>query len=140
MPRKLGSITSSEFIQDHLQDETSDFILSDETKVREISELMGSKKKRKSSGGAGGGDGEENGIVKKMKMLRDAMGEEEEDEEKPKKKAKMMGDKDATTTVFHQEVEAMKLYGSKNVAELKDVLRWNLGYGMTGTKDVLLMR
>lgn len=101
--------------------------------MRELSEAIGSKKKKRKSEG---GEEEENGISKKMKMLRDAVGgEEEEGGEKPAKKAK--GD---NNDVFRKEVEAMKLYGSKNVAELKDVLRWNLGYGMTGTKDVLLMR
>ena len=102
--------------------------------MRELSEAIGSKKKKRKSEG---GEEEENGISKKMKMLRDAVGGEEEEEggEKPAKKAK--GD---NNDVFRKEVEAMKLYGSKNVAELKDVLRWNLGYGMTGTKDVLLMR
>ena len=101
--------------------------------MRELSGAIGSKKKKRKSEG---GEEEENGISKKMKMLRDAVGgEEEEGGEKPAKKAK--GD---NNDVFRKEVEAMKLYGSKNVAELKDVLRWNLGYGMTGTKDVLLMR
>lgn len=67
-----------------------------------------------------------------MSQLR-AAAEEEDGDEKPTKKIK-------GENKFQEEVEAMRLYGKKTLGELKDVLRWNLGYGMTGTKDVLLMR
>jgi hypothetical protein len=106
--------------------------LSDEARVQEIADKIGTKKAaRKSTGG----EGDDNAISKKMGELRSAVKklEEEEGEEKPAKKAK-------GESKFAEEVEAMRLYEKKNVAELKDLLRWNLGYGMTGTKDVLLMR
>ena len=125
LPRKLGTITPAEFVQDHLEDETDALILSDEIKCREIIDKLGSKKTGRKS------TGEDNAISKKMSKLR-AVAEEEE-EEKPAKKTK-------GENKFQEEVEAMRLYGKKTLGELKDVLRWNLGYGMTGTKDVLLMR
>jgi hypothetical protein len=107
--------------------------LSDEARVQEIADKIGTKKAaRKSTGG----EGDDDAISKKMGELRSAvkkLEEEEEGEEKPAKKAK-------GESKFAEEVEAMRLYEKKNVAELKDLLRWNLGYGMTGTKDVLLMR
>ena len=75
--------------------------------------------------------GEETPLLKKMKELKTAVAMMEEGEEKPAKKAKGK---------LMEEVEAMKVYGKMTIPELKDVLRWNLGYGMSGTKDVLLMR
>lgn len=132
LPRKLGKITAAEFVQDNLDDETDDVILSDEARVQEIADKIGTKKAaRKSTGG----EGDDNAISKKMGELKSAAKklEEEEGDEKPAKKAKG-GNK------FAQEVDAMVLYGKKTIPELKDLLRWNLGYGMTGTKDVLLMR
>jgi hypothetical protein len=101
--------------------------LSNGTKLQEIIDSLGTKKGgRKSTGGE-----DENPVSKKMSELRTAVAMMEEGEEKPSKKAKGK---------LSDEVEAMKLYGKKTIPELKDVLRWNLGYGMTGTKDILLMR
>lgn len=101
--------------------------MSNGTKLQEIIDSLGTKKGgRKSTGGE-----DENPVSKKMSELRTAVAMMEEGEEKPSKKAKGK---------LSDEVEAMKFYGKKTIPELKDVLRWNLGYGMTGTKDILLMR
>lgn len=131
LPRKLGKISTAEFVADHLEDNTDEVLLSDETKLQEIVDKIGTKKAgRKSDAG-----GEESPLSKKMNELKAAVTklEEEDGDEKPSKKAK---GKDK----FTEEVEAMKLYGKKAADGLKDILRWNLGYGMTGNKDVLLMR
>lgn len=130
MPRKLGKITAAEFVEDHLEDNTEELILSNESKLQEIVDKIGTKKGGRKSAG-----GEETPLSKKMTELRAAAAklEEEDGDEKPAKKAK---GKDK----FTEEVEAMKLYGKKTSDGLKDIIRWNLGYGMTGNKDVLLMR
>eukprot|EP00804_Cyclotella_cryptica_P023395 CCRYP_000521-RA/>CCRYP_000521-RA protein AED:0.40 eAED:0.40 QI:206/1/1/1/0.87/0.77/9/1077/473 len=133
LPRKLGTITPEQFVQDHLEDTTPDLILSDETKRREIIDAIGSKKGvgRKSEGME---EGEENPVSKRVREIKAlvAQQEEEGEAEPPTKKAK--GGK------WKKEVEAMKIYQKMTNERLKDVLRWNLGYGMTGTKDVLLLR
>mmetsp|Transcript_24242 Transcript_24242/g.42474 ORF Transcript_24242/g.42474 Transcript_24242/m.42474 type:complete len:347 (-) Transcript_24242:255-1295(-) len=36
--------------------------------------------------------------------------------------------------------KAMKVYGKMKADDLKSVIRWNLGYGTTGNKDILLLR
>jgi hypothetical protein len=131
LPRKVGKITVQEFVEDHLEDETPNLVLSDETKRQEIIDAIASKKGGRKS--TGEGEGDDTAVSRKIAEIKAAMANEEEGEEKPSKKAK--GD-----SKLKEEVDAMKIYGKMPNAELKDVLRWNLGYGMTGKKDELLLR
>ena len=75
---------------------------------------------------------EETPVAKRIREIKALLAQQEEDEEPPTKKAKK--------EKLKEEVEAMKIYQKMTNERLKDVLRWNLGYGMTGTKDVLLLR
>lgn len=78
-------------------------------------------------------EGEETPVSKRIHEIKALLARQQEEEEEPPTK-KVKGGK------LREEVEAMKIYQKMTNERLKDVLRWNLGYGMTGTKDVLLLR
>lgn len=59
--------------------------------------------------------------------------ENKDDEGKPSAAKKAKTDMD-------EKARAFGVYNKMKNAELQDVLRWNLGYATSGTKDVLLVR
>ena len=94
--------------------------------------------------GSTGGKKEEGGesaIQKKLAGIKALMEKlpnedsDEEEEERPAKKAKTDED-----SIEMKEARAMKIYSSMKNDDLKSVLRWNLGYGTSATKDILMMR
>ena len=71
-----------------------------------------------------------------MEKLPDSDGDSEE--KRPAKKAKTA--KKAKSNELEMCAKAMKVYGKMKADDLKSVIRWNLGYGTTGNKDILLLR
>ena len=139
VPRNL-KVDAATFVTEHLDDQTEDLILSDSAKCEEIIQAIESKGGGKGKGG--GESNEENAVSKKIDSYRKILetireGEEEgEVGERPMKKAK----KEVISKELSRAAKALRVYEKMKNAELQDVLRWNLGYGMTGTKDVLLLR
>lgn len=129
MPRSINGTSMkgkavADFVEDYLADPHG--LFDDEEKLAEIVADIESKppKNEKLSVFAT--------KVAAYKKALEVM-EDEDGEGKPSaaKKAK---------TDAHENARAYAVYKGKKVAELQDVLRWNLGYGTSGTKDVLLVR
>ena len=132
---ELKGVSAEAFVDEHLEDQTDDLILSDEAKRAEIVADVEFKppKKAKSAG-------EESAVAKKIAEYKKALEElcvesDDSEEERPAKKAKKGGGVDLEACA-----RAMKVYGGMKADDLKDILRWNLGYGMTGVKNELLLR
>jgi hypothetical protein len=143
----MKGVSPEDFVAVHLVDQTNDLILSDKAKRQEVVNDIAYKPPKKSAKKKGGDDDEDddddgappNAIGKRLKEIRAVMSnlpeandDEEDEDERPAKKAKS-DDIDAYA-------KAMSLYSKMKNDDLKSVLRWNLGYGTTGTKDVLLLR
>lgn len=114
-------------------DQTADSILDDPDKKQEIIDQIASKAQKEVK--------EENPASKKIesykKMLASLPEEsDEEGETRPAKKAK----KGSSSEELELAAKALRVYQKMKNAELQDILRWNLGYGMSGTKDILLLR
>ena len=144
----LKGVSAEDFVSGHLDDQTSDEILSDETQKQQIIDAIATKpsKNAKNKDGEGGG-GATNPISKRLEAIKTKMlslppSDEDDDDDGDKKPA---AKKAKTSDVVDEDAlvvyaKAMKVYSTMKNDDLKSVLRWNLGYGMTGTKDVLLLR
>ena len=92
----------------------------------------------KPKGGKTGDEGDD-ATSKKIAKIKAAMEKlpesDSEDEEPPAKKAKK-----SEGNELEMMARAMKVYSKMKNDDLKNVLRWNLGYGMTGKKNELLLR
>lgn len=126
-------------MEGHLEDDTTDGILSDPEKRAEVVAAIAFKAPRKSSAGTS----VEGAVAKFLAQVRrtaEALpdGEEGGEEERPAKKAKKgKGGEGAELEAY---ARAMLLYDRMKSDDLKGVVRWNLGYGTTGNKDVLMLR
>lgn len=114
-------------------------MLDNETTKQEVIDAVAYKPPRGSTGGKKE-EGGESAIQKKLagiKALMEKLPNEDsdEEEERPAKKAKTDED-----SIEMKEARAMKIYSSMKNDDLKSVLRWNLGYGTSATKDILMMR
>ena len=139
-PRAFKGVSPEEFVTDHLQDQTSDEILSDETQKRQIIDAIATKPQK---GGKKEGDGGvASPISKRLEEVKTCMlslpSDDEEDSKPAAKKAKKSADGLNDNIAVY--AKAMKIYSKMKNDDLKSVLRWNLGYGMTGTRDVLMLR
>lgn len=144
-PRAMKGVSPEDFVNDHLEDHTDDSILDDETKRAEIVAAIAYRPPRASKGGkkdGGGGEEDNSPMGKRLAKIKAAMEklpDEDEDsdgeERRPAKKAKKSAGDELETCA-----RAMKIYGKMKNEDLKSVIRWNLGYGTTGTKDILLLR
>ena len=138
-PRRFKGVSVEEFVDSHLEDRTNDGdYLTDESKKQEIIDAIAYRPPRASTGGASGVDYDEMTPVGKrvfdIKAAMETLPEEDEDAKRPAKKAKKSGDD------LEPYARAMKVYDGMKGDDLKSVLRWNLGYMLTGTKDVLMLR
>jgi len=139
-PRAMKGVSPEDFVTDHLEDQTDDSILDDETKRAEIVAAIAYKPPRAGKGGQEKEDATP--VGKRLAKIRSAMedlpdddDDDEGEEKRPAKKAKK-----STGNELESCARAMKRYAKMKNDDLKSVIRWNLGYGTTGTKDVLLMR
>lgn len=138
-PRALKGVSPEDFVNTHLTDSTEDSMLDNETTKQEVIDAVAYKPPRGSTGGKKE-EGGESAIQKKLagiKALMEKLPNEDsdEEEERPAKKAKTDED-----SIEMKEARAMKIYSSMKNDDLKSVLRWNLGYGTSATKDILMMR
>ena len=133
----MKGVSSEDFVDDHLEDHTDDDILDDPAKKAQvIADIAFKPPKVKKDAKATTPLGKRLEEIKKcMETLPESDSETEDEEERPAKKAKK-----STGNDLEVYAKAMKVYGGMKVDDLKEVIRWNLGYGVTGTKDVLLMR
>lgn len=143
-PRALKGVSPEEFVDIHLQDETTDTILDDPIQKAEIIAAIAFKPSKKKAGDAGPTTPLEK-LLDQIKSTMDKLDDDDdEEEERPKKKAKT--NKKATKKGKKEDVDleacarAMKVYGKMKVDDLKSVVRWNLGYGTTGTKNILMLK
>ncbi len=146
----LKGVSAEDFVTNHLDDQTSDEILSNETKKQQVIDAIATKpsKNAKTKDGEGGGAGGTNPISKRLEEIKTRMlalppsedDDDEEEEEDKKPAAKKAKTSDGTDDAIVAYAKAMKVYSAMKNDDLKSVLRWNLGYGMTGTKDILLLR
>ena len=129
MPKKMNGIPTkgmsvADFVEDHVADPHG--LYDDEDKLAEIIADIESKPPKSEKA---------NIISDKIATYKRALEgmEGDDDEGKPSaaKKAK---------TDLEEKARAYAVYKPMKNAELQDILRWNLGYGTSGTKDPLLMR
>lgn len=140
-PKKFKGVSAEDFVDEHLEDNTEDQILANDTKRLEVIDAIGAKrpKKAKKEGDAGEGDTDnpEKLVKDKLEKIKAAaakLEEEDEDEkEPPAKKVKGEGNE------FTRQLKAFLIYGKISNGDLKDVLTWN-GNTKTGTKSVLVMK
>lgn len=140
----MQGMSAEDFVDEHLVDMSNDLILSDPVKRQEIIDDIAYKppKATKKKKGEEGEDnaGESSAIAKKLKEIKSVMEtldeDDDDDTKRPAKKSKTTGDDESIETY----AKAMKSYSKLKNDDLKSILRWNLGYGMTGTKDILLLR
>lgn len=151
LPRKFKSV--DDFVSNHLQDDTTDQILSNEEKVVELIDKISTKltkkqarKRKKNDSGGGDDDGiiveEDDSFMGKIKANASAAAAaaaEQENVEPDSKKAKVSVLAATLSEMDQQYMEAYLHYKSCKNDELKDVLRWN-GSTVGGNKDELLMR
>lgn len=138
----MKGVSPESFVADHLEDQTDDDILDDETTRAEIIAAVAFKPAR---GAAKKGAEPTDPVGKKiaeikgsMEKLPDSGGEDSEEEEEKNRPAKKA--KKSVGNELEICAKAMKVYTKMKNDDLKSVLRWNLGYGMSGTKDILLLR
>jgi poly [ADP-ribose] polymerase len=141
----MKGMSAEDFVDEHLEDRSTDLILSDPVKRQEIIDDIAYKppkatKKKKGEEGDDDNSGESSAIAKKLKEIKSVMEtleeEEDDDTKRPAKKSKITTGDDS----IESYAKAMKTYSKLKNDDLKCILRWNLGYGMTGTKDILLLR
>ena len=142
----MKGVSPEDFVAIHLVDQTNDNILSDKAKRQVVVDDIAYKPPKKSAKKAGGDDDDDDdggaspsAIGKRLKEIRAVMSnlpgandDEEDEDERPAKKTK--------SDDVGAYAKAMRLYSKMKNDDLKSVLRWNLGYGTTGTKDILLLR
>jgi len=127
IPRKLG-VDAESFVMDHLEDQTDDSVLSTSQKDEIVNDIASKAVTAKGEASDG------NAISKKMDTLKRTLAENED--EPPKKKVKKGG----ASNDLESEAAIYGIYQGMKNDELKDFLRWNLGYGMSTTKPELLLR
>lgn len=140
----MQGMSAEDFVDEHLVDRSNDLILSDPVKRQEIIDDIAYKppKATKKKKGEEGEDnaGESSAIAKKLKEIKSVMEtldeNDDDDTKRPAKKSKTTGDDESIVAY----AKAMKSYSKLKNDDLKSILRWNLGYGMTGAKDILLLR
>jgi len=145
-PRALKGVSPEEFVDIHLQDETTDNILDDPIQKAEIIAAIAYKPSKKKAGEAA--NGPTTPLEKLLDQIKTTMEKlDDDEEERPKKKAKTnskakkKGKKGTEDDVDLEAcARAMKVYGKMKADDLKSVIRWNLGYGTTGTKNILLLK
>ena len=129
MPRSINGtatkgMTVADFVEEYLADPHG--LFDDEEKLTEIIADIESKPPKNEKLSV---------FSTKIAAFQKALDgmKDEDDEGKPSAAKKPKTD-------FYENARAYAVYKGKKVAELQDILRWNLGYGTTGTKDVLLVR
>lgn len=129
MPRTINGAPTKgmqvpDFVEEHIADPHG--IYDDEVKLAEIIADIEAKPPKS----------EKSNIftdkVASYKKAWTAM-ENDDDEGKPSAAKKAKTDMD-------EKARAFGVYNKMKNAELQDLLRWNLGYATSGTKDVLLVR
>jgi len=138
-PRALKGVSPADFVADHLEDLTTDSILDNDTTRDEVIAAIAFKPPRAKKGEKG--DAELTPVGKRLEEIRKeivaTLGDDEEEQQKrPAKKAK----KEKKDDGLELYAVAMKVYEKMKADDLKSVLRWNLGYGTSGTKDILMLR
>ncbi len=140
----LKGVSAEDFVTNHLDDQTSDEILSDAVRKQQIVDAIATKpsKNAKNKDGEGGAT---NPITKRLEEIKTRMlslppSNEGDDNEDRKPAAKKTKTSDVAEDAIVVYAKAMKAYSTMKNDDLKSVLRWNLGYGMTGTKDILMLR
>ena len=144
----MKGVSPETFVAVHLVDQTNDLILSDEAKRQEVIDDIAYKPPKKSAKKKGGDEDDDddsgepsNAIARRLKEIKAVMSnlpesnddaDDDEEDERPTKKSK--------TNDVEAYAKAMRLYSKMKNDDLKSILRWNLGYGTTGTKDILLLR
>ncbi len=129
MPKKInGDSTKEMLVEDFVEEHVADphGIFDDEAKMEQIIAEIKSKPPKSEKS---------NVFANKVATYKRAFDEMEKDDDEGKpsaaKKAK---------TDMEDIARAYAVYKVMKNAELQDVLRWNLGYATSGTKDVLLVR
>ncbi|KAL7493339.1 hypothetical protein ACHAWT_002804 [Skeletonema menzelii] len=120
----IKGMSVADFVEEYIEDPHG--IFDDEDKLAEIIADIESKppKSEKSNVYA-------NKIATYKRALEDMEDKDDEGKSSASKKAR---------TDLEEKARAYAVYNSKKNAELQDILRWNLGYGTSGTKEVLLTR
>eukprot|EP00578_Thalassiosira_sp_NH16_P006940 CAMPEP_0181116970 /NCGR_PEP_ID=MMETSP1071-20121207/22240_1 /TAXON_ID=35127 /ORGANISM="Thalassiosira sp., Strain NH16" /LENGTH=484 /DNA_ID=CAMNT_0023201261 /DNA_START=132 /DNA_END=1586 /DNA_ORIENTATION=- len=138
----MKGISHTDFVNDHLEDDTDGSILDDETQRAEIVAAIAYKPPRARYGGnKDDKGGKKNVLGKRLAEIKEVMENLPDDDdydeggERPAKKAKKSSGDDRETFA-----RAMKKYNKMKNVDLKSVIRWNLGCGTTGAKDLLLLR
>ncbi len=129
MPRTINGTSTkgmsvADFVEEHIAD--PDGLYDDDDKLAEIIADIESKAPKS----------EKSSIISEKiatykRAFEEMEGEDDEGKPSASKKAK---------TDLEEKARAFAVYNPMKIPELQDVLRWNLGYGTTGKKEVLLMR
>lgn len=114
----------ADFVEEYIEDPHG--IFDDEDKLAEIIADIESKPPTSEKSNVYA-----NKIATYKRALEDM--EDKDDEGKPSASKKARTD-------LEEKARAYAVYQPKKNAELQDILRWNLGYGTSGTKEVLLTR
>ncbi|KAL7547099.1 hypothetical protein ACHAWF_013682 [Thalassiosira exigua] len=140
-PRAYKGVSPEDFVNDVLEDRTTESLLSDPDRKRDVVDAVAYKPPRASKGGKAGGD-ESTATGKRLASVRKVAAElpsdDEGEEVRPSKKAKK--GKKGEGEDLESLARAMKVYDKTKADDLKAALRWNLGYATTGNKDALLLR
>jgi hypothetical protein len=148
LPRKLSTgsnkLTIEEFVEDHLLDGTENGDLLSSRKediLNGLHQAAGSAKGGKKKKGDDNDDQDDDKEESIMDALKAAAKVDEKDagKEPAKKKAKKKGGNEAGQNEFQEMLSVYKKHWKKNLAELKDILRWN-NQMVGGTKDFLLFK
>mmetsp|Transcript_16113 Transcript_16113/g.19686 ORF Transcript_16113/g.19686 Transcript_16113/m.19686 type:complete len:457 (+) Transcript_16113:117-1487(+) len=129
IPRKLSKITVEEFVDEHLEDNSDDKVLEDETKRQEIIEKISTKASKTAKKED---DAKVDSYIAVVKSNAELLDAKNDDEGPPKKKIKLSNDDKA-------KAEAYLKYKDMKTDELKDLLSWNKIH-KTGKKEFLLIR
>lgn len=138
----LKGVSAEDFVTNHLDDQTSDEILSDAARKQQIVDAIAAKPSKNKDGEGGA----TNPISKRLEEIKTRMlslppsNEGDVNDEDKKPAAKKAKTSDGAEDAIEVYAKAMKVYSTMKNDDLKSVLRWNLGYGMTGTKDILMLR
>jgi len=146
LPRHLKKkgITVESFLQDHVKDESTDCVLSDQSMLDKIAEQIATNIKStdsKKEGDGGVVDDPSKALIANLKrnakVLLEEDGKEEDNGRGPvKKKSKSSS---VLSTKDHVYASAYLEYSTLKVDELKDFLRWNYQI-VTGNRSTILYR
>lgn len=143
LPRKVTKegIDAATFVNDMLEDNTNDEILSDKADeiISDIEYKAPKKKKGEEEGTASGASKSIKRVKEDLEKIRAEVVKEEDYDEVPKKKKAKKEEKRGLSENDRARAEVFAIYeGCKN-DELKDVLRWNKQM-VGGNKDALMTR